>query len=155
MSFRITGLDPKPFQHLYGQSTAELAGQNILRYTAGTTTGFPDRIEMRAAKAGETVLLLNHICQPSQSPYHASHAIFVREGADKQYSATNEVPEIMSERLLSLRGFDQAGMMHEGDVVAGVNIASLIERFFDNEHVDYIHVHNAGRGCYSGRVDRA
>ena len=30
----------------------------------------------------------------------------------------------------------------------------LIERLFANPDVDYIHVHNARRGCYSGRVDR-
>lgn len=31
----------------------------------------------------------------------------------------------------------------------------VIERMFANPDVGYIHVHNAKRGCYSGRIDRA
>jgi hypothetical protein len=80
MSFKITGLNPKPFIHLYGLSDAKLAGHGAIRYQAIKDSRFPDRIEMREAKAGETLLLLNHTCQPASSPYHATHAIFVIEG---------------------------------------------------------------------------
>ena len=30
----------------------------------------------------------------------------------------------------------------------------MIQRFFANPDVDYIHAHNARRGCYAGRIDR-
>jgi hypothetical protein len=40
-------------------------------------------------------------------------------------------------------------------VVDGDAIESVIERFFENPQAAYIHVHNAKRGCYSGRIDRA
>jgi hypothetical protein len=155
MSFRITGLAAEPFRHLYGLSDQELALQGVKRYIADKRPGFPDRIEMRDASVGEKLLLLNHVCQPANTPYRASHAIFVREGAENAYDRVDEVPEVMRTRLLSLRAYDAEGMMLDADVVDGKDIESVILRFFVSPHVAYIHAHNAKRGCYSGRIDRA
>jgi hypothetical protein len=152
MSFRITGLSAEPFRHLYGLSDQELARRGVRRYVADQQPGFPDRIEMRDAAVGEPVLLLNHVCQPADTPYRASHAIFVREGADMAYDRVDEVPDVMRTRLLSLRAYDADGMMLDADVVDGNDVKSVILRFFANA---YIHAHNAKRGCYAGRIDRA
>lgn len=110
---------------------------------------------MREARVGETLLLLNHVCQPAETPYRATHAIFVREGAEETYDRVNEIPEVMRLRLLSLRAFDAAGMMLDADIVDGKEIEGLIERLFGNPQVDSIHAHYARRGCYSGRIERA
>jgi hypothetical protein len=155
MPFRITGLSSAPFQPLFGLSDAELAQRGVKRYVADKKPGFPDRIEMRDAEPGETLLLLNHICQPADTPYRATHAIFVREGATQTFDAVDQVPEVMRMRLLSLRAYDAGGMMLDADVVEGVEVEPIIERLFANPAVSYIHVHNAKRGCYSGRIDRA
>lgn len=155
MAYRITGLSAEPFQPLYGLSDAELALRGIIRYQVTATPGFPDRIEMRDAAVGETVLLLNHVCQPAPTPYRASHAIFVREGALTPYDRVDAVPQVMRSRLLSVRAYDTSGMMQDADVVEGGDLESLIGRFFSRADVDYLHVHNAKRGCYSGRIDRA
>ncbi|MBO1909248.1 DUF1203 domain-containing protein [Microvirga sp. 3-52] len=155
MDYRVIGLPPEPFRHLYGLSEQDLAAQGVIRYVADESPGFPDRIEMREARIGETLLLLNHVCQPAETPYRATHAIFVREGAEETYDRVNEIPEVMRLRLLSLRAYDAAGMMLDADIVGGKEIELLIERLFGNPHVDYIHVHNARRGCYSGRIERA
>jgi hypothetical protein len=155
MAFRISGLSAEPFRHLYGLSDAELAKHGVKRYAVDEAPGFPDRIEMRDAALGETVLLLNHVCQPADTPYRASHAIFVREGAETTYGQVDEIPEVMRHRLMSLRAYDKNGMMLDADVVEGKAIESVIARFFANPDVDYIHAHNAKRGCYSGRIDRA
>jgi hypothetical protein len=155
MAFRITGLSPEPFQHLFGLPDAELANYGGKRYVADKTPGFPCRIEMRDARPGETLLLLNHVCQPAATPYRASHAIFVREGATEVYDQTDQTPEVMRVRLLSLRAYDASGMMLDADVVEGAKIEPLIARLFADADVGYIHVHNAKRGCYSGRIDRA
>jgi len=40
-------------------------------------------------------------------------------------------------------------------VVEGAAIEPLIARLLANADVSYIHAHNAKRGCYSGRIDRA
>jgi len=155
MSFRITGLSPEPFRSLFGLPDEELAMRGVKRCVVDKNPGFPDRIEMRDAAVGETVLLLNHTCQPADTPYRATHAIFVREGAAKTYDAVGQVPEAMRGRLLSLRAYDADGMMIDADIVEGNEIEPVIERLFSNSGVSYIHAHNAKRGCYSGRIDRA
>lgn len=95
MSFRITGLSPEPFRHLFGLPDEELARRGAHRHVADTKPGFPDRIEMRDVEPGETLLLLNHECHPALTPYRATHAIFVREGATATYDRVGEVPEVM------------------------------------------------------------
>jgi hypothetical protein len=155
MNFQIAGLSPEPFRHLYGLSDQELALRGVQRCIADQKPGFPDRIEMRDAEIGEKLLLLNHVCQPADTPYRAAHAIFVIEGAERAYQRVNDIPEVMRSRLLSLRAYDAAGMMLDADVVDGKDLEDLIWRFFASPNVDYIHAHNAKRGCYSGRIDRA
>ncbi len=155
MSFRITGLSPEPFRALYGLSDEELARRGVKRHVADHTPGFPDRIGMRDVEVGERVLLLNHVCQPANTPFRASHAIFVREGAENTYDQVDQVPQVMRGRLLSLRAYDVLGMMLDADVVEGTQIEGAITRLFQSPQVAYIHAHNAKRGCYSGRIDRA
>ena len=153
-SFRITGLSPEPFRHLFGLPDAELRLLGARRYVVDAKPGFPDRIEVRDAEPGETVLLVNHTHQPADNPYRASHAIFVREGAEKAYDAVDEVPEVMRRRLLSLRAFDPDHLMIDADVVDGERAEDLIGRLFENPRVAYIHAHYAKRGCYAARIDR-
>ncbi len=155
MTFRITGLSPEPFRPLYGLSDAQLAQHGARRMRVDSHPGFPDRITMEDVPEGETVILLNHCCMPKASPYRTTHAIFVREGAEAAYDATGVVPEVMHRRQLSLRGFDEAGMMLEAELATGDGIAPAIARIFANLQVTEIHAHNAARGCYSGRITRA
>ncbi len=155
MGFRVTGLSAEPFVHLFGLPEEDLSKYGAKRYVANEKPGFPCRIEMRDAEPGETVLLLNHIYQPADTPYRGMHAIFVREGATDTYDQVNQIPEVMRVRLLSLRGFDMTGMMLDADVVEGAQVEQVIERMFSNPDISYIHAHNAKRGCYSGRIDRA
>jgi hypothetical protein len=153
--FRITGLAPESFTHLYQQSDAELARHGVSRYVVDAAPGFPDRIEMRDLEVGESALLLNYTHLDAASPYRSSHAIFVREGATERYDRVNEVPDVMRTRPLSLRAYDANHMMLDADLVDGRSLEALIQRFFSDPEVAYIHVHNAKRGCYSGRIDRA
>jgi hypothetical protein len=155
MAFTISGLAPEPFAALYGLPDAELARRGAIRMRVDESPGFPDRIEMREAGVGETVLLVNHVSLDLPTPYRASHAIFVREGADRRWQgAPGEVPAVMRRRLLSLRGFDAQGMLRAADVVEGRSVEDVIGRLFADPAVAYIHAHNARQGCYSGRIDR-
>lgn len=106
MDFRIQGLSPEPFLSLYGLSDEELASRSAKRYIANAKSGFPDRIEMRDAEPGERLILVNYVHQPAATPYRASHAVFVLEGAEKTYDTVNEVPEVLRRRLISIRAFD-------------------------------------------------
>lgn len=46
-----------------------------------------------------------------ETPYKATHTIFVREGAETACDEVDEIPAVMRIRLLSLRVFDTPGMM--------------------------------------------
>ncbi len=127
MSFRITGLSPEPFQPSSACRRMNSArGASAASPPPASPASRPHR-DARA-RAGETVLLLNHMSQPAHSPYRATHAIYVREGASDRYDRVGEVPDIMRSRLLSLRAFDAEGMMVDGDVVDGSDIERVIAR---------------------------
>jgi hypothetical protein len=132
----------------------ELAQLAIKRYRVDAFPGFPDRIEMQDVAIGESVLLLNHVSQPANSPFRATHAIFIREGAETPYLGIDEVPEVMRRRVLSLRSFDEEGMMLDADLVEGHQTEVLIAQLFKNSRAAYLHAHYAKRGCYSARIDR-
>jgi hypothetical protein len=155
MSFRITGLDPAPFRHLYGLTDDELAAHGARRTIANAKPGFPDRVELRDAEPGERLLLLNYTHQPADTPYRASHAIFVREGAEQAYEGVDDVPEALRLRPISLRAFDGHGEMVDADLVDGRVLEAVIERLLDNPKVRYLQAHYAKRGCYAARIERA
>ena len=154
MHFQITGLDPASFLPLYDLAESELASQFIRRCRADVDSLFPDRIELRDAHPGETLLLLNYLHQPADSPYRASHAIFVREGATLPYVAVDEIPPALQTRTLSLRAFDAGHMIVDADLAAADSIAPTIRRLLEQPEVSYVHAHFAKRGCFAARVDR-
>lgn len=155
MSFRITGLLSQPFHHLFGLSDQELAEHGARRFVANCKPGFPDRIEMRDAEIGESLILANFVHQPADSPYRSSHAVFVLEGAEATYDRVNEVPEVLRLRQLSVRAFDEQGMMVDADLAQGRELEEPILRLLANPRVAYLHVHYAKPGCFAARIDRA
>jgi hypothetical protein len=153
MNFTVHGLSPEPFRPLYGLSDIELAARRARRVVVNGS-GFPERIEMRDAQAGETLLLVNFEHQSADTPYRSSHAIYVREGATETWSG-DHLPEVMRKRLLSLRAFSADGSMVDADVVEGREAERVIERLLGEERVAYLHAHYAKPGCYAARIDRA
>ena len=155
MAFRITGLSPEPFRHLFGLSDDALAAHGAQRWIATEGSRLPDRVEVRDARAGESVLLVNFEHQPADTPYRASHAIFVREGATRACDVVDEVPEAMRSRMLSLRAFDDAHLMVDAALVDGREAEAAIAGLFAQPGVAYLQAHYATRGCYAARVERA
>jgi len=155
MSFIIAGLDPRPFEHLYGLSEEALARDGAIRMRADAKPGFPCRVTLEDVEPGADVLLVNYEHLPVETPYRSRHAIFVREGADRAARHAGVVPEQLRIRLLSVRAFDGSGMMTDADVLEGTTLSGRIERFLADPAVAYLHVHNARRGCFAARVDRA
>ncbi|HET9651944.1 MAG TPA: DUF1203 domain-containing protein [Usitatibacter sp.] len=154
MDFRIKGLDPAPFAPLFAMSDAELAARRALRGIADSKPGFPCRVSLRDAEPGSEVLLLNFEHLPVDSPYRASHAIYV-SAASERFDAVNTVPPALRERYLSIRAFDARAMMVDADVVEGADAAPLIERLLGRPGVEYLHAHFARRGCFAARIERA
>jgi len=155
MNFQIHSLPAEDFADLFTLTDDELAERNACRMKVKSKPGTPCRVSMADAEVGETVILLNYEHQPAQSPYKASHAIFIREGATQAKLTVNEVPEVLRSRVISMRLFDQNHMMIDADVVQGEGLANAITAAFMDEQVAYAHLHNAKPGCFAASVSRA
>ncbi len=155
-AYVVSGLPVEPFRHLFGLSGEALAEQHVVRMTVDAPIGFPCRVTLEDAQPGETVLLLNYEHQPAETPYRSAHAIFVSEAATQTRRAVGEIPSALAVRkAISLRAFDEAGMMVDAEIASGDALEPVIARMFAAPEVAYIHAHNAGRGCYAARIDRA
>lgn len=154
MHFRIRGLPTEPFAKLFSLSDAELAQHLAVRRKVDEEHGFPCRISLTDAKVGDEVILVNYEHLDVASPYRSRHAIYVRKG-EVPFDALDTVPDMLSRRLLSLRGFDSAGMMTAADVVEGRHLEDAIKRLLADPQTEYLHAHIARPGCYAASIERA
>ena len=154
MNYTISGLDAGQFVHLYGQDEDYLTLQGALRVKVESCPGYPDRISLRDIPVGETAILINHIYQPANTPYHGSHAIYLWEGYTEQGIYLNNIPEVMSHRLLSLRAYDENHLMVKAETCQGDAAEQWLNHFFDDSAVSYIHFHYAKRGCFACLAER-
>jgi hypothetical protein len=154
MTFRITGLSPEPFRPLFDLSDDALHRIGARRLFADEPR-LPCRVSIAHAEIGEEMLLLNYEHQPANTPYRASHAIYVRKLAERAFDAVDTVPEVLTSRLVAVRAFDADDMMIAADVSEGERTGELFERYLDDPATSYLQVHYARRGCYAARVSRA
>jgi hypothetical protein len=155
MSFRITGLKPAQFEHLFGLSDDQLAIHRAKRYVADSKPGFPCRVTLEDAEPGETLLLVPYKHQTSNTAYAAEGPIFVRERKAAPSEWIDEIPEQLKVRTISLRAYDADGMMIDADVVEGAALKPVIERFLAGGRASYLHAHFARRGCYAALIECA
>ncbi len=155
MTFRIIGLEPGLFAHLFGLPDEALADHRARRVTATAKPGFPDRIGLRDAEVGENLILVNHTHQDADTPYHASHAVFVSETGGVAYDRVGEVPGVLFRRTVSLRAFTAGGDMAGAELAAGAEIEPAILRLLADPRTACLHAHYAAPGCYAARIERA
>jgi len=153
-SYRVKGLDPAPYKPLFGLSDEELSDRGVVRMTVDDPT-FPCRVSLTDREIGEKVLLVNHVSHDVANPYRASHAIFVTEGEDEVAEYIDQVPPVFEKRVLSLRGFDADGMMAEAMLTQPGEADAGIRKLFANPEIVSIHAHNATRGCFAAKIERA
>ena len=60
----------------------------------------------------------------------------------------------MQTRPLSLRAFDDRGMIVAAELADGSEMAGAVERLLADDRAAYVHAHFAQRGCYAARIDR-
>lgn len=154
MTYRISGLEPSQYAHLVGLSDEDLERQGAVRMIANGQPSFPCRIQLDDAKAGETLLLVNHVSHDGNNPYRASHAIFVSETALEAAAYESEIPPALDRRILSLRAFDRRGMMVDAALAQPGEADPVIRRMLANDAVDHVDAHTAIRGCFMARADR-
>ena len=132
----------------------ELSAKGARRMTVDAKPGFPCRIGLADAEIGETVILLPFVHHDVDSAYRASGPIFVREDAEEAQLEPGEIPDLVLNRTMSVRAYDNNSMMIDGSVITGPEIRAHIEKMFTNPKIAYLHLHNAGAGCYSCKVER-
>lgn len=153
--FVIRGLEPAQFAPLFGLSDEALVERGARRMIATGKPGFPCRVTLEDAEPGETMILVNFEHLPVDSPFRSRHAIFVREGAPGRAEYRDTVPKQFRSRMLSVRAFDEDGMMVGADLVDGQALEPAIENMLADPVVAYLHAHFAKPGCFAGRIDRA
>jgi hypothetical protein len=133
MSYVVSGLPLDPFQPLFGLPNEALAEKGAVRIRAGDDGLYPCRVLLEDAAPGETVLLLNFEHQPARTPYRSRHAIFVNEAARGTRRMVERMPAILStRRLISLRAYDEAGMMIDAGIVSGAEVEASARRMLAN-----------------------
>jgi hypothetical protein len=116
---------------------------------------YPCRRCLRDAAEGEMVVLLSYdpFVDGADTPYRQPGPIFVHAGPCA-YEPSYELPEQLTRRLLSVRSFGGDHLMLGGVVVQGSELETTATRLLDDGAVSYLHVHNAGPGCFAARIDR-
>jgi hypothetical protein len=154
MSYRIEGLAPAPFAPLTALGDGELAERGVARVTADGSTGFPCRVSLDYPQAGESVLLLNHVSHDVPTPFRTAYAIYVREQAAEAPAFVDRLPPVLERRLLSLRGFDAAGMLRGALLAQPDEVEERIEALLGDGRVASIHAHTPAHGCFLARIER-
>jgi hypothetical protein len=154
-NFRIVGLPLAHFQPLFSLDDNELAEKGARRLIVDAKPGFPCRVSLQDAEIGERIILLPFVHHDVESPYRATGAIFVRETAKQIEPAPGEIPDVVASRIISVRAYNDKGIMVNASVTPGRELESQIEDFFGDAKISYLHLHNAAAGCYSCRVERA
>ncbi len=155
MSFQIHALPPAQFKPLFALSGRELAKARASRMIVDAKPGYPCRVSLADAEIGETIILVNFKHQPAESPFQATHAIFVRDNAEQAFPDVGTVPKSLETRLISTRAFDDKDYMVDADVVDGSRLSESIPAMLQDPAVAYLHLHNAKLGCFIARVTRA
>jgi hypothetical protein len=154
MTYRIAGLDPALFAPLKEMEATELGRHRAARVTADSDKGFPCRVTLEDAGAGELLLLLHHVHHDVAGPYRAGFAIFVREAAIKAAVYEDRCPPCFEGRTLSLRGFDAQGTLSRARLAAPGEADAAIRDLLADERIAYIDAHNAAAGCFAARIER-
>ena len=154
MTYRIAGLDPAQFAPLWAMRPAQLGVNRAARVTADSDRGFPCRVTLEDARAGEPLMLLHHVHHDVAGPYRSAFAIFVREGAREAAIFADRCPPCFEGRTLSLRGFDSHGMLAESRLAAPGEADAAIRDLLADAQIAYIDAHNAAYGCFAARIER-
>lgn len=152
--FQIIPISATAAESLCQLDKADLEAINAERMHVDQKPGYPCRLSLQDAEIGEEVILWHYEHHSVESPYRASGPIFVRVNAQRAELKVDEIPEMLQHRLLSLRAYDQAGMILDSKVCPGTELQSVIIHFFERSEIEYLQIHNAGHGCYNCQVER-
>jgi hypothetical protein len=149
--YLLTPIEPEHADRLRARWATSAASP----YVADQHPGYPCRQCLLDAAVGEELILVSYDPFTTDSPYRSASPIFLHREPCSPPSDRAVLPAQLTGRQLSVRSFDAAAMMIDATVVDGTDLDATLRRFFSEPAGDHVHVHNATRGCWAVRVDRA
>ncbi|MGB5077473.1 MAG: DUF1203 domain-containing protein [Sphingorhabdus sp.] len=155
MTYRISGLHREQFAHLIGGSEEAIAAAGAIRVIANADFGWPCRISLKDAKAGDRLILLNYTSHDVATPYRSSYAIYINEHLEAPAIYTDTIPPVFEGRAMAFRAFDMCGLLHSAALAMPGESDAKIRALFAADEIAYIHAHNAAHGCFAARIERS
>ena len=111
--------------------------------------GYPCRHCLKESSSGEPVLLGSYNLARPRGIYWTPSPIFVHAAQCPPYAAVDHIPDIVRNRLVSLRAYDanDAVIYQLGDVVEGKLADELLVRCLADARCSYVNIHTARPGC--------
>ncbi len=154
-NFIIEALPDTEFKQYTQLNNEQLKPLNAKWLIADANPGYPCRVSLVDAQIGERVLVLPYIHHNVNSAYQGSGPIFVREQAIKKNLVINEIPAFLHHRQLSVRAYNCENNMIAARITSGAELTKILDQLLDDAAIEYIHIHNAGPGCFNCAVYRA
>ncbi len=142
------------FAPLFEMDDDALARARARRVVADADRGFPCRVSLEDARAGERLVLVHHTHHDVETPYRSAFAIYVREGAREPAVYRDRTPPVFEGRPLSLRAFDPEGTLRTARLAGPGEADQAICTLLEDAGIAYIDAHNAAYGCFAARIER-
>ncbi len=91
----------------------------------------------------------------SAQPYAETGPVFLHERECTPYATPDLYPPEMPRTLVVIRAYDEHDAIADATLVGKREIEGALEEMLSKPGVAYVHVRNAGYGCFICRVDRA
>lgn len=133
----------------------ELRRTATVVHVADVPDSFPCRQCLRDAAPGEELVLVSHDPFDTDSPYRCASPIYLHREPCGAPDVVGGIPRQQLRRTLAVRAFDAEAMMLDAAIVEGVDLDATARRMLADATIDHLQVHNATRGCWAVRIDRA
>ena len=150
-AYRFSALAPSLIDQTRDREVA--AGRAVAPQDDGGP--FPVRCCLRDVDAAADVLLLSVQPPTAPSPYAAASPVYVHRERCRGFAADGSVPEVLRERVLSLRAYTADHMIAGTTVAHGHDLEPALAGLFRDGTAEYVFAHFAGPGCYVCTIEPA
>jgi hypothetical protein len=152
--FRCVPIDTKVAEVFRSQPKDQFG--NLIRRVPSDEKGLPCRHCLASSASGEVVLLASYELPRPKGLYWTPSPIFVHDTACPRYDRVNHIPQIVRERIVSLRSYDvdHQCIYDLGIVVEGTEAEESLRRALADTRTRFVNIHTAKPGCLLCTVDK-
>ena len=152
--FRVFPLGKEVVQRIRQTRVDDFGHRLSVSVATQNDTG-PCRSCLRVFVPGEGRLLFSYAPNPCDHPYNEIGPIYIHENDCQPYTEHGEFPlELRTRRPITLRCYDEAGLMVRGELVGERPVEDVIVNLFGDADVAFLHARTATVGCFIARIDR-